>query len=238
MGVIFVTHDLGVAGEIADRVAVMYAGKVVEEGPVDALMRGPLHPVSARPAGRHRPSRHARPAADHHRRRAAEPGGRADHLPLPAALRRGRGRPVPSSPARPRAARCPAGWPAASEGARHAVMGARRPVPARLAGTKAGEAGMAATGARARRNTIGDALRRAGVPLPRPSWRSASGTGEWGFAALDLAADRVARMLLDQGLSPRATAIVAFGKQLRWLSCCSGSAARGPGWCMSRPISR
>jgi peptide/nickel transport system ATP-binding protein len=44
MGVIFVTHDLGVAGEIADRVAVMYAGKVVEEGPVDALMRAPLHP--------------------------------------------------------------------------------------------------------------------------------------------------------------------------------------------------
>jgi len=44
MGVIFVTHDLGVAGEIADRVAVMYAGKVVEEGPVDAMMRAPLHP--------------------------------------------------------------------------------------------------------------------------------------------------------------------------------------------------
>ena len=44
MGVVFVTHDLGVAGEIADRVAVMYAGKVVEEGPVDAMMRAPLHP--------------------------------------------------------------------------------------------------------------------------------------------------------------------------------------------------
>ncbi|RAI60272.1 dipeptide ABC transporter ATP-binding protein DppD [Roseicella frigidaeris] len=44
MGVIFVTHDLGVAGEIADRVAVMYAGKVVEEGPVQAMLRGPLHP--------------------------------------------------------------------------------------------------------------------------------------------------------------------------------------------------
>ncbi len=44
MGVIFVTHDLGVAGEIADRVAVMYAGLVVEEGPVVALMGGPLHP--------------------------------------------------------------------------------------------------------------------------------------------------------------------------------------------------
>ncbi len=46
MGVIFVTHDLGVAGEIADRVAVMYAGKVVEDGPVAGLMRGPLHPYA------------------------------------------------------------------------------------------------------------------------------------------------------------------------------------------------
>jgi peptide/nickel transport system ATP-binding protein len=44
MGVIFVTHDLGVAGEIADRVAVMYAGRVVEEGPVADLMRAPAHP--------------------------------------------------------------------------------------------------------------------------------------------------------------------------------------------------
>jgi len=44
MGVIFVTHDLGVAGEIADRVAVMYAGKVVEEGPVEAMMKAPAHP--------------------------------------------------------------------------------------------------------------------------------------------------------------------------------------------------
>jgi peptide/nickel transport system ATP-binding protein len=46
MGVIFVTHDLGVAGEIADRVAVMYAGRFVEEGPVAALMNAPLHPYA------------------------------------------------------------------------------------------------------------------------------------------------------------------------------------------------
>ncbi len=46
MGVIFVTHDLGVAGEIADRVAVMYAGRFIEEGPVAELMRGPLHPYA------------------------------------------------------------------------------------------------------------------------------------------------------------------------------------------------
>ncbi len=46
MGVIFVTHDLGVAGEIADRVAVMYAGRVIEDGPVAGLMRAPLHPYA------------------------------------------------------------------------------------------------------------------------------------------------------------------------------------------------
>ncbi|WP_158747723.1 ABC transporter ATP-binding protein [Acidisphaera sp. L21] len=46
MGVIFVTHDLGVAAEIADRVAVMYAGRFIEEGPVSALMRDPLHPYA------------------------------------------------------------------------------------------------------------------------------------------------------------------------------------------------
>jgi peptide/nickel transport system ATP-binding protein len=46
MGVIFVTHDLGVAGEIADRVAVMYAGRFVEEGPVAELMTSPLHPYA------------------------------------------------------------------------------------------------------------------------------------------------------------------------------------------------
>ena len=46
MGMIFVTHDLGVAGEVADRVAVMYAGRFIEEGPVTALMGGPLHPYA------------------------------------------------------------------------------------------------------------------------------------------------------------------------------------------------
>jgi peptide/nickel transport system ATP-binding protein len=46
MGVIFVTHDLGVAGEIADRVAVMYAGRVVEEGAIGPFMAGPLHPYA------------------------------------------------------------------------------------------------------------------------------------------------------------------------------------------------
>jgi peptide/nickel transport system ATP-binding protein len=46
MGVIFVTHDLGVAGEIADRIAVMYGGRFVEEGSVRDVMRAPLHPYT------------------------------------------------------------------------------------------------------------------------------------------------------------------------------------------------
>ena len=47
MGMIFVTHDLGVAAEIADTVAVMYAGRVVESGPVTRIMANPLHPYTA-----------------------------------------------------------------------------------------------------------------------------------------------------------------------------------------------
>jgi peptide/nickel transport system ATP-binding protein len=46
MGMIFVTHDLGVAAEIADRIAVMYAGRVVERGPVADLLRAPAHPYT------------------------------------------------------------------------------------------------------------------------------------------------------------------------------------------------
>jgi peptide/nickel transport system ATP-binding protein len=46
MGVIFVTHDLGVAGEIADRIAVMYAGRFIEEGSTREIMRAPLHPYT------------------------------------------------------------------------------------------------------------------------------------------------------------------------------------------------
>ena len=47
MGMIFVTHDLGVAAEIADTVAVMYAGRIVESGPVGRILAAPLHPYPA-----------------------------------------------------------------------------------------------------------------------------------------------------------------------------------------------
>ncbi len=46
MGMVIVTHDLGVAAEVADRVAVMYAGQVVEQGPVRDVLRHPAHPYT------------------------------------------------------------------------------------------------------------------------------------------------------------------------------------------------
>jgi peptide/nickel transport system ATP-binding protein len=46
MGVVFVTHDLGVAGEVADRIAVMYAGRIVEQGSVGSVLSDPLHPYA------------------------------------------------------------------------------------------------------------------------------------------------------------------------------------------------
>jgi peptide/nickel transport system ATP-binding protein len=46
MATIFVTHDIGVACEIADRVAIMYAGRFVETGPVDTLISRPAHPYT------------------------------------------------------------------------------------------------------------------------------------------------------------------------------------------------
>lgn len=47
MGMVFVTHNLAVVGEIADRLLVMYAGEVVEEGPVAEVFAAPRHPYTA-----------------------------------------------------------------------------------------------------------------------------------------------------------------------------------------------
>jgi peptide/nickel transport system ATP-binding protein len=46
MGVLFITHNLGVVAEIAHRVTVMYAGQVVETGTVGAIFRTPRHPYT------------------------------------------------------------------------------------------------------------------------------------------------------------------------------------------------
>jgi len=44
--VLFITHDLGVVGSLCDTIAVMYAGRVVETGPADALISAPAHPYT------------------------------------------------------------------------------------------------------------------------------------------------------------------------------------------------
>ena len=46
MAVIVITHNMGVVAETADRVLVMYAGRIVEEAPVAALFDSPLHPYT------------------------------------------------------------------------------------------------------------------------------------------------------------------------------------------------
>ncbi|HTL15794.1 MAG TPA: ABC transporter ATP-binding protein, partial [Patescibacteria group bacterium] len=46
MAILLITHNLGIVGDLADRAAVMYAGQIVEFGPVPALLRDPLHPYT------------------------------------------------------------------------------------------------------------------------------------------------------------------------------------------------
>ena len=47
MAIVFVTHDLAVIAEVCDDIAVMYAGQIVESGPVDDVLAAPRHPYTA-----------------------------------------------------------------------------------------------------------------------------------------------------------------------------------------------
>ncbi|MEN2988453.1 oligopeptide/dipeptide ABC transporter ATP-binding protein [Tistrella sp. BH-R2-4] len=66
LGLVFISHDLGVVGHLCDRVAVMYLGRIVETGPVEAVFDRPAHPYTralidaipvAHPAARRRRAR-------------------------------------------------------------------------------------------------------------------------------------------------------------------------------------
>ncbi|MCC7049938.1 MAG: ABC transporter ATP-binding protein [Alphaproteobacteria bacterium] len=46
MAMIFITHDLGIVAQMADEVAIMYTGRIVEQGPVRAIFRRPQHPYT------------------------------------------------------------------------------------------------------------------------------------------------------------------------------------------------
>ena len=81
MAVLFVTHDLGIVAERARRVAVMYAGRIVEEAETATLFRNPLHPYT-RGLLRSIPRLGMRV-----RRLAAIPGSVPDPLSLPSGCR-------------------------------------------------------------------------------------------------------------------------------------------------------
>lgn len=46
MAILFITHDLGVIAQVADRVSVMYLGRIVESGPVREVLHSPAHPYT------------------------------------------------------------------------------------------------------------------------------------------------------------------------------------------------
>ena len=113
LATILITHDLGVVAEVADRVLVMYGGKVVERGTLDDIFYDPQHPYTWGLLGSltriDQPRPHRLPQISRRAAVAAEP---AERLRLPAALparvremRRGAGargaparRPEPSRP--------------------------------------------------------------------------------------------------------------------------------------------
>ena len=87
LSLLLITHDLGVIAEVADRVAVMYAGRIVEEGPVRTIYPGAGASLHARPA-RLDSARPGRRTVDRDRGRRAEPHRPAARLRLRAALQR------------------------------------------------------------------------------------------------------------------------------------------------------
>ena len=89
MAIMLITHDIGVVAEMAQRVVVMYAGRVVEEAPVEQLFARPLHPYTQgliRSIPRIDTSGGEEAAAGGDRRHGAEPDRSAAGLPVRAAL--------------------------------------------------------------------------------------------------------------------------------------------------------
>ena len=111
LSILVVTHDLGLAWNIADRLAVMYLGRIVEQGPTEAVLANPRHPYTG-PCCRSSPRSTIRDP-DPPASRPTRPGSPAAAASTPAARPwpparppGGRRRPLPH-----RARAHPAGWP-------------------------------------------------------------------------------------------------------------------------------
>ena len=83
---LYITHDLGVVSQIADRVYVMYAGIIVEHGTVAQIFKDPRHPYTRALLAVASQPQEARPTALQHPGVRAAPGPQAAGLPVSSAL--------------------------------------------------------------------------------------------------------------------------------------------------------
>ena len=135
MAIVLITHDLGVVAGLADRVLVMYAGRIVERGPVQAIFDDPQHPYTLGLL-RSMPRLDAAMTGElpRDRRPAAQPPGPAGGLRFPRALRlclRALRRAPGAARLRGRPPRRPATWSGWRERAAAGGRGPARPLSGR-----------------------------------------------------------------------------------------------------------
>ena len=128
LSLILITHDLSVIAETCDRVLIMYAGRVAEEGPVEEVFRRPRHPYTQKLLAAFPNIARRSSDARGHPRLAARPARPATGLPLRAALLRGDARLLGGRPARADVRRRPRRVPPVPRGRRrHPGHGRRQP---------------------------------------------------------------------------------------------------------------